>query len=922
METLERLRGVREHIQEEEDTFIAEVCSVPLSARDLERQTGKALEKWRKDRPQSTFDPRGRCQGYQMAWARARNNEEERDRKEREKGNLSVPLARSVSTLSLSPSLLHKWRKGGKVNAGEWSGGGRVVRHLSMGAKEDWGSFTELSFKKEQGVQEEEDVVSEEHKKQSKLKLTGQTEQKELLEEPKKMDKQNIATQPVEETEGLPVKPQIEQMEKKEIQQRGTEERTVNSVEEDTTQSPNTPQPAEHTSEQQEQLDSNIQSQVLLQEIEGKDTTEETERQVEEGEHTAAVEEEDTTVETEANQNPAEAQFVENIPQPAKQEDQVDSNIQSQVLLQEIEGKDTTEETEKQVEEREHTAAVEENQTEVQKDVVTNTDVKIQVELRTQADMKHEDRTETENVQQTELDMVTEVRVEAELQTRPDNRVDGDVETQTVKNPDQTLETETQQQQQQQDTGTDSQEGAFEVEYHSSDSLAEIDMKEESHTQTETEINVLTDTQEKEDTQEQLVADVHTDSEQHDTHLLNETETEKETTTLPSPECIHDKENADRAESEAEIPDADETVTSEVFAQSLEEESKTTDNNVSEPTRDKEEMILAVHSEEHIDNDLCDQTQVEETTTESNVSADETTQLVLNLTAEKAGLDQINAAVGQPASEEPKSQVTMGPVDEEKSTEDLQEDSEGEDCVFISSQQTDQTEPSDNDAKQASRHGSSRSSGDICVRKSSSSHGSRLARRLSEDLFVSPQKTNQSIPSQPDQVKNIESQSNPGALNPTTPAPDVSHPSTEAAAAQQELGPHETPKRFGLFRRMRGEQPKKNKAKGTPKIQVPKILIQDFSDGRATGKPVEEEENLSSRERRKRRRERERREKEEERLRKKREKELEKERERERKKPQTRGKSFQVSREKGSTDEPASTGSQTLKYSAYAESYF
>uniref|UniRef100_A0A3Q0REB4 Rab-GAP TBC domain-containing protein n=1 Tax=Amphilophus citrinellus TaxID=61819 RepID=A0A3Q0REB4_AMPCI len=73
------------------------------------------------------------------------------------------------------------------------------------------------------------------------------------------------------------------------------------------------------------------------------------------------------------------------------------------------------------------------------------------------------------------------------------------------------------------------------------------------------------------------------------------------------------------------------------------------------------------------------------------------------------------------------------------------------------------------------------------------------------------------------------------------------------------------------------------------------------------------------------RRERERMEKEEERLKKKREKELEKEREKERRKPQTRGKSFQVQKEKGSDDVAhlAKTGSQTLRYSGpYAESYF
>ncbi|XP_023847801.1 TBC1 domain family member 10B-like [Salvelinus sp. IW2-2015] len=136
METLERLRGVRKQVQQEDDTFIGEVCSVPLSGKDLERQTEKELEKWRKERPASTFDPRGRCHGYRMVWARAREREEERNRKERAKGNLSIPPIRSPSLLSLSPSLLRKrWKRGSKTDTGEWEGVGREVRKVS---KEVW----------------------------------------------------------------------------------------------------------------------------------------------------------------------------------------------------------------------------------------------------------------------------------------------------------------------------------------------------------------------------------------------------------------------------------------------------------------------------------------------------------------------------------------------------------------------------------------------------------------------------------------------------------------------------------------------------------------------------------------------------------------------------------------------------------------
>ncbi|XP_054648269.1 TBC1 domain family member 10B isoform X2 [Dunckerocampus dactyliophorus] len=138
METLQRLRDVRCEVQEVEDDFIAEVCAIPLSASDLERHTEKELAKWRKDRPSSTFDPRGRCQGYRMAWARAQDNQEDLEKKERETGNLSVPLTRSASSLSLSSS---RWRKGGNV----WE---RVPRHLSK----DWRSCNELSFKDTGGI--------------------------------------------------------------------------------------------------------------------------------------------------------------------------------------------------------------------------------------------------------------------------------------------------------------------------------------------------------------------------------------------------------------------------------------------------------------------------------------------------------------------------------------------------------------------------------------------------------------------------------------------------------------------------------------------------------------------------------------------------------------------------------------------------
>ncbi|XP_051506136.1 uncharacterized protein LOC127413223 isoform X2 [Myxocyprinus asiaticus] len=135
METLERLRSVKERVQNvQADTFIHEVCSVPLSLADLQKQTEKEMEKWKIERPNSTFDPRGRCHGYRMAWERGQEKLRENEKKERQKGNLTLPLMRSHS--SLSPSILRKkWRKrSSRTETEEWDGGGR---NFSQGLMEE-----------------------------------------------------------------------------------------------------------------------------------------------------------------------------------------------------------------------------------------------------------------------------------------------------------------------------------------------------------------------------------------------------------------------------------------------------------------------------------------------------------------------------------------------------------------------------------------------------------------------------------------------------------------------------------------------------------------------------------------------------------------------------------------------------------------
>ncbi|XP_073677308.1 uncharacterized protein tbc1d10c [Garra rufa] len=138
METLERLRGVKQCVQHEQtDAFIHEVCSVSLSLADLQKQTEKELEKWKKDKPNSTFDPRERCHGHRMVWERAQDKPKEQEKKERPKGSLTLPLMRSHS--SLSPSVLRKkWRKrSSKTDTEEWDGGGRKFSRSLMEESDD-----------------------------------------------------------------------------------------------------------------------------------------------------------------------------------------------------------------------------------------------------------------------------------------------------------------------------------------------------------------------------------------------------------------------------------------------------------------------------------------------------------------------------------------------------------------------------------------------------------------------------------------------------------------------------------------------------------------------------------------------------------------------------------------------------------------
>lgn len=177
--------------------------------------------------------------------------------------------------------------------------------------------------------------------------------------------------------------------------------------------------------------------------------------------------------------------------------------------------------------------------------------------------------------------------------------------------------------------------------------------------------------------------------------------------------------------------------------------------------------------------------------------------------------------------------------------------------------------------------------GEYKLRKTSSSR-TTPPRRLSEDTFKELESTRYNSGSSTAISTSSSATNHTGGTRATTAVQDTDkgHDSDHHSNEHKDSS-----KRFGLFRRIRGDHATNAEggAKGKTKMTVPTILIQDFSEHVS-----EQEERLTAKERRKRRREEERRKKEEEKARKKREKELEKEKGKERRKPQTRGKSFQL----------------------------
>uniref|UniRef100_A0A4W5MG35 TBC1 domain family, member 10C n=1 Tax=Hucho hucho TaxID=62062 RepID=A0A4W5MG35_9TELE len=1003
METLERLRGVREQVQQEDDTFIGEVCSVPLSGKDLERQTEKELEKWRKERPASTFDPRGRCHGYRMAWARAREREVERNRKvskevweERSEGGdlrrgsemdgspvraqgVPPPATEDREPVELREPLEHKEpseqdRTQKTQMTPDSAGVASRQRELtcdpsvtSQGQEEEQGGSSETQASQQHGDSQSQET------NHSKVSMGTQEVLNKQSTESARITTEHIVT----ETKG-------EAEERKETEthvEAKTEEETVTEIQIHT----------EAKTEEETVTEIQIHTEAETE----KETV--TEIQI----HTEAKTEEETVTEiqihTEAKTKEETVTEIQ-IHTEAKTEKETVTEIQIHTEAK------TEEEMEAEVQKGQHTDKSVETETDMGSKTETQTDVKTDTETDTETDTQQEAdinleaeidigslresdketdtnkaieaHTETQSHKGTETETHTDKKSETERQTEVETEVEAHTETETQGENESAMYIEA-------DTRVEADLGSqMEADIHiETEKESEIEVGTETGTETRTEeatdtgIEEATDTgiEEATDTGIEEATDTSTGIEEAtDTNTGIEeatdtnTGTEEATDTNTGIEEATDTGIEEATDTNTGIEEATDTGIEEATDTSTgTEETTDTNTGIVEATDTSTGIEAVIASPNEIQTHTETASKIEVQYTEpSRITPANQSQVSPELTS---GQDQTGQ--DQKIPEEPQSPVTIH-SEENQETQNVRE-SEGEkeeealtfpsqeastdilppshqgeslkaDLPLIpgnpksqsKSEKSESPPPADSKAgsgKPVSTHADVSSqrtqARDGAFRLCKSSSSRKLTRRLSEDLFTDP---NQSQPTfthsnqsntgliqfdqpQPNTTAPIQVPKNPesprqvtGSIPGTVPLQTVSKPGR---------GPTDTPRRFGLFRRLKGEQPKQDREKGKPKVSVPKILIQDFSDGTGEGRTVrgEEEEELSSRERRRRRREQERREKEEEKLRKKREKEMEKEekeRKRERRKPQTRGKSFQV--QHSNAPLPGSSGSQTF----------
>ncbi|XP_064829939.1 mucin-22-like [Oncorhynchus masou masou] len=635
METLERLRGVREQVQQEDNTFIGEVCSVPLSGKDLERQTEKELEKWRKERPASTFDPRGRCHGYRMAWVRAREREEERNRKERAKGNLSIPPIRSPSLLSLSPSLLRKrWKRGSKTDTGEWEGGGREVRKVSEEVWEERseggdlrrGSEKDGSTMRAQGVpppatEDREPVELREpleHKEPSEQDRTQKTQMTP--------DSAGVASQQRELTSDPRVTSQGQEEEQGGFSETQASEQHSDNQSQETNHSKGSMETQEVLSKQSTES-ARVVTEHIVTETKG-----EAEERKETETHAEAKTEEETVTEIQIHTE-------------AKTEEETVTEIQIHTEAK------TEEETVTEI--QIHTEAKTEEETvpeiQIHTEAKTEEETVTEIQIHTEAKTEEEMEAEVQKGQHTDKSVGTETDMGSKTETQTD--VNADTETDTQQEADTNLEAETdigslRERDKETNTETDTNkemEARTETQSHKGAVMeTHTDKKSEAERQTEVEAHTETETQGENESAIHIEADIRVEVDlgsQMETEKETEKESEIEVGTETGTEETTDtgiEEATDTGTEEATdtgIEEATDTGTEETTDTGKEEATdtgteETTDTGIEETTDTGIEETTDTGTEETTDTGIEETTGTNigtEETTDTNTGTEETT---------------------------------------------------------------------------------------------------------------------------------------------------------------------------------------------------------------------------------------------------------------------------------------------------------
>ncbi|KAK3564991.1 hypothetical protein QTP86_032444, partial [Hemibagrus guttatus] len=953
VETLERLRSVKGRVQHEQaDAFIQEVCSVPLSLAELQRQTEKELEKWRKERPGSTFDPRDRCHGYYMIWEKGKERVKENDRKERQSGNLRAPVMRSHS--SLSPAILRKkWRKrGSKTENEEWEGRGftkqdsdddekrrasvcGVAGELRAKTQKTPAEFSK-HLQKESNTSKNTPCTTEMQLGSELLDLSATVfeedendvvvitipshtvtgDHKEETRPPTSLKEDDLQTgkiqQDIEKQHG-PETWRDEEKEEKTPKDDQDEEISAHQDQAETQHEETQPSQLEEVEDARNKLEQETQENTSKQEEE---TEIKTCKPVEEVQLNINTQEED--VEDQVNTDKQEEEEQENGTKckheemdSSKRQEEIGTNSQeheevidlgsteeeaicnSNIQEKEVNTKSNEQEGEIE-EEKEIQAKSFEQGVEIQEEIEIQAksfeqEVEIQEEIEIQAksfEQEVEIQEEIE-IQAKRFEQEVEIQEEREIQVQSceqEVEIQQEIEIQAKSFEQEVViqeEIEIQAKSFEQEVEIQEEKGIKanireqEVEIENGDKQANSANEEEKLKICLIHIQDEQQQQEDSEPKNEFGQILETEEEMHSTPE-DQKDAEDRATSVQEElhECCESESNTDKENTQQE-PEGERQEARTSDAPGEETEGTVMDREKGEsnsPTVDQTESETVASSPCVQPEMVTEHSGESETPQDSNQTLDEN--IEVNMSTLEHGEPDKTGGSSIPESPQP------GKKEEEVEKEITTESNPVKPAPSGTNQQP-----------------------QLRLRRSSSSH-TAYPTILSEDTFRNPQ---QSVKRDSCPRNTEEAEESDIAQPKQTQSSKQEDPQKAQTQAQSKT---DKPKRKGLFQRLRADTPSKS--------TIPKIVIQDFSEG---------EEKLSSKERRRRRRMQERKEKEEEKERKKLEKELEKERERERKKPQTRGKSFQALSRKHDDDDDIfseKSDSQAVgrKRTSYSESYF